>query len=157
MCIVIDTNAFKKVFDTINKEHGNFKPVFDWIINGNGKLIIGGTKYKKEVIGKMQSNIPLIRELGRARKTCLLDDEKVDKVMEKLKTQITHRNFDDPHILAMCIVSKNKVVCTGDDRSHEFLKMKELYPKNHTRPSIYSGKHNSDLLTDKALIPCSKI
>jgi len=105
----------------------------------------------------MRSNIPLISELGRRRKTCLLDDQKVDTIMEKLETQITHRNFDDPHILAMCIVSKTKVVCTGDDRSHDFFRRKELYSKRHTRPSIYSGKQNADLLTDAALKPCTKI
>lgn len=157
MCIVVDTNAFKKVFNPQNEEHEEFRPVFDWILRGKGKLIMGGARYKEEVLTNMSSNIQLVRELGRLRKICSLEDEKVDAKMDELKTKIRHRNFDDPHVLAMCIVSRCKVVCSEDKRSFEFLTDRKLYPKKQKRPSIYSGKHNADLLTNDALLPCSRL
>lgn len=157
MCIVVDTNAFKKVFNPQNEEHDNFRPVFEWILHGKGKLIMGGARYKEEVLTNMSSNIQLVRELGRLRKICSLEDEKVDAKMDELKTKIRHRNFDDPHVLAMCIVSRCRVVCSEDKRSFEFLTDRKLYPKKQKRPSIYSGKHNADLLTNDALLPCSRL
>ncbi len=157
MCIVVDTSAFARVFDVENVEHDNFKPVNEWIIKGKGKLIIGGSKYKTELLRHSRNNIRLVSRLDKASKISYLKDEEVDGVMSNLEAQKTHRDFDDPHILAMCIVSRCLVVCTGDSRSHKFLKMKSLYPKNQPRPGIYSGKHNADLLTNDALLPCSRL
>lgn len=157
MCVVVDTNAFGRVFDITNVEHGDFRPVYEWIIKGKGKLIVGGSKYKTEILGRSKNNIQLASRLDKARKVCFLNDDEVDTVMSTLEAQKTHRDFDDPHILAMCIVSRCLVVCTGDSRSHKFLKMKSLYPKNQRRPGIYSGKDNADLLTNDALLPCSRL
>lgn len=45
MAIIIDANCLARVFDKTNIEHDEFVPVFDWIVNGKGKLIYGGSKY----------------------------------------------------------------------------------------------------------------
>jgi hypothetical protein len=49
MCIIIDANTFAAIFDPINKGHIDFKPVYDWIVFGRGKIVYGGKKYKSEV------------------------------------------------------------------------------------------------------------
>jgi predicted nucleic acid-binding protein len=154
MCIVIDTNAFAKVFTPHNAEHDNYKPVFDWILHGKGKLILGGTKYElEEIRNKMPKYVGLLAELARARKVHRVDTVRVDSEAAKLEEFCT-KDHDDPHIVALCIVSKTKILCTGDERSHSFVKNKNHYPKGQKPPKIYTNKTHADLLTPDTLKPC---
>jgi hypothetical protein len=50
MCIIIDADTLGLVFNPETKEHKKFKPVLEWINNGKGKIVYGGTKYEKELI-----------------------------------------------------------------------------------------------------------
>ena len=78
MCIVIDINTLASVFNESSAEHQNFKPVFDWIMNGNRAVIVyGGSKYRKELerAGKYRK---LFIELRNAGKTCEIDSQVVD-------------------------------------------------------------------------------
>ncbi len=50
MCIIIDVNALNEVFNTDSVNHLEFKPVRDWIIEGKGKVLYGGTKYRDELM-----------------------------------------------------------------------------------------------------------
>lgn len=52
MPIIIDINCLGSVFDSRSKKHGDFKPVFDWITNGKGKLVYGGSTFKRELSSK---------------------------------------------------------------------------------------------------------
>jgi predicted nucleic acid-binding protein len=154
MCIVIDTNAFAKVFTTTNAEHDDFKPVLDWILRGKGKLILGGTQYEKiEIREKMPKYLGVLANLARAGKIHRVDTARVDSEAAKLEPFRT-KDHDDPHIVALCIVSKTKVLCTGDDRSHSFVKDKRHYPKGQRPPKIYTNKAHTDLLTPDMLKPC---
>ena len=49
MCLVIDANSIGKVFDKRNAAHGRFKPVYLWVMNGDGSVIFGGSRYLKRV------------------------------------------------------------------------------------------------------------
>ncbi len=45
MCIIIDANALPSVL----KREPELCPVFNWINEGKGKIVYGGTKYKEEL------------------------------------------------------------------------------------------------------------
>jgi hypothetical protein len=159
MCIVIDTNTWASVFDIGADDHIEFKPVYDWILGdgGKGKIVYGGTTYLQEVPSKYMS---LLLELNKRRKTVAVENSKVDEIEIKLKKLIEHRDFDDPHIVALIIVSKCKLICTKEKRAIPFFKDKKglFYPKKFIRPKIYNNKTNIDLLVDKNIIsicqPC---
>jgi hypothetical protein len=90
-----------------------------------------------------------------------VDEKRVDEKQAELEKLVNHKNFDDPHIIAIIIVSGCQIICSTDDRAYPFFKMKELYPKNFTRPKIYSGLNNKDLLCDENIVdackPCAKL
>jgi predicted nucleic acid-binding protein len=162
MCIVIDTNTWASVIDTSSTDHVEFKPVHDWIFGegGKGKIVYGGTTYLNETPQKYRKLLKYFTDIGKAKGVSL---EEVDFHEAELKQKIQHRDFDDPHIVAIIIVSKCKLICTNEKRAIPFFKDKEgiLYPKRFNRPKIYHGALNKDLLIDKNIakicFPCLKI
>lgn len=161
MCIVIDTNTWSSVVDTSSADHLEFKPVFDWIFGegGNGKIVYGGTKYLEETPHKYRKLLKLSMDRGRAKN---VSTEEVDVCESELKQKLQHPDFDDPHIVAIIIVSKCKLICTNEVRAIPFFKDKNriLYPKRFTIPKIYHGASNKDLLVNKNIakicLPCLK-
>jgi predicted nucleic acid-binding protein len=143
MCIIIDTCTFHAVFDTENKNHSKYKPVLDWIVNRRGKIITGGTKYRKEMSGR--NYLRILTEFDRQKRLVKLTDSVVDREEARLKSKVKHKDFDDAHLIAMVIVSKCRVVCTDDDRAIPFLTRPDLYPKRFRRPKIYKTQRNSVL------------
>lgn len=157
MCIVIDTNVIPAVFKPSNGDHQDYKPILDWIIDGKGKVIIGGTKYKNEIFGFLS----FLAELKRKDKVVTITDEIVNKKEDELIKLINDEKCDDPHIIALLSVSGCKLLCSKDKRSFEFIKVKEFYP-NKEIPKIYTGARNKqELIQDKFLIeickPCKKL
>jgi predicted nucleic acid-binding protein len=155
MCIVIDTNSFASVFDAKSDDHPEFRPVLNWITNGKGKIVYGGTKYRDE-LRAAQRYLGVFGELARARKVVEIPDVDVDREQERIENLVLHRDFDDPHIVAIVSVSRCKLVCSRDKRAYRFIKDVSLYPKAGMRPKIYSDSNNSDLLCDHNIADCCK-
>ena len=157
MCIVIDTNAMASVFVTSSKDHNQFKPVYDWILHKNGKIVYGGTTYFNE-LAKTGKFVPIFRRLKDIGKVIELHDcKKVDAIEEELKAKVSDKKFNDPHIVAIIAVSKCKIVCTKDRESFEFIKNKALYPKGTRPPKIYKQKRNKDILNNHNIAEICKI
>jgi predicted nucleic acid-binding protein len=153
MCIIIDTNTWAEVFDASAKEHNEFKPVLDWIAgeNGIGRIVCGGTTYRNEIPKKY---LRLFKLYNDRRKTIMVNDEDVDAKEAELKAILEHRDFDDPHIVALVFVSGCRLVCTQDDRAIPFItgkhqEAKKFYPKRFIKPKIYRSSKNADLLIEK--------
>lgn len=159
MCIIIDTSALSSVFNRTSKVHLEFSPVFDWIIRGKGKVVYGGTKYKRE-LAQARRYAKLFAELRRAGRTALVDDQKVDQEQRILEETSLPQDFDDPHLVAIVIVSHCKLICSNDSTAYLFFKDKTLYPEGVERPKIYSGYSNKSLLVDENIAdickPCPK-
>lgn len=161
MCIVIDTNCFTHVFSRYSENHSEFKPVLDWLMDGRGKIVYGGTKYQKELsnAGKF---IPIITELKRRNKVVRLSDEKVDEwereVKKKLesdgKDHINDERYNDPHLVAIFSISGCKLLCSTDKKSFPFLNDKRYYIKDRKPPRFYTAKRNINLLCDKYFGSC---
>jgi len=111
MCVIVDTNcAHKALRSPCDVEYA---PVFKWINDGKGKLIYGGklrTELEKDAKSKR-----LIRQWSLAGKAILFRDEDLALEQERLRgTGLMKSN--DPHNLALAIVSRTKTMCTEDNR-----------------------------------------
>ena len=94
MCIIIDTNILNEVFNPKNQNHLEFKPVYEWIINGKGKVVYGGTKYITEIPKKYLEIFKLLKTVGKAH---LVNSESVDIAAASATEKIEHPDFDDQH------------------------------------------------------------
>jgi hypothetical protein len=155
MCIVIDPPVFISLFKTDDKEHEKFKPVLDWVINGPGKFVTGGSKYKEE-LGKISSILSILAELKKKGKMVSVDDLKVNSDVEQIKALEPSKDFDDPHLVALIRLTSCKLVCTRDFRSFRYLRSSKLYASLSLRPKIYTRKQNSTLLCPKNIARCCK-
>ena len=146
MCIIIDTNCLSDVFCADTKNHKRFKPVMDWIIGGIGKMVVGGTKYRDELI-KNRKISSFVKTLNmRANKVIMIDDKKVDTWQKKIEERIPDPDFDDPHLPAMAIVGKCRLICSGDTRSIKHVTRSDLYPNGIAVPRYYTSERNKSLL-----------
>lgn len=155
MCIIIDTNTFASVFDSNSEEHVEFSPVLNWIRNGKGKIVFGGTTYRNE-LRRAKKYLRIINELKKARKIVEVCNDEVDREQRRIESLITHRDFDDPHLVAIVSVSKCKLICSSDKRAYPFIKNGSLYPSVGMRPRIYSRSNNSNLLCDHYIADCCR-
>jgi len=135
MCFVLDTNVFGALFDSDNANHPNFKPALDWVVNGKGKMVYGGTKYKKEMRAA-RKYIRFFAALQRAGKMVLLCDADVDKYEKEVAHSETDKDFDDPHLIAIVIASGCNIICTNDKRAIPYLKKSEFYKGKVKKPNI---------------------
>lgn len=150
MCLVIDTCTFNSVFDAGSKNHARFAPIVAWLNVGPGKIIFGGSKFKREIRGK--AFLRILIEFERKGKLVRVTDSKVDKVSKEVKDRIADKEFDDEHIVALVIITKCCVVCTDDKRAAPFLKRRELYPKGVRRPKIYHSKAHASLCRNEHIV-----
>lgn len=155
MCIVIDTNTFACVFEVNSKRHGEYRPVLEWIVHGNGKVVYGGTKYKQE-LRNAKKYLRFFLELSKVSKVVELDCQQVDEKQQEIMTLVNHHDFNDQHLIAIIILSGCKLICSDDSSAYRFIKRKDLYPKHIQRPKIYSGLSNMNLLCDVNIADCCK-
>jgi len=143
MCIVVDSCALPKVFRSSDKNHKKFSSVCNWIVNGDGVFVYGGTKFKAELAGDHKWFVKFLRLLQDHGKAICADTKKVDDRQVKVQTLVTDPDFDDPHLIALIGVTGCKLVATSDKRAEKFLLDKGLYPKGVSVPAIFkdSAKH----------------
>ena len=160
MCLVLDTNAIAACFNPEDEKHNEFRPVLEYLTHGKGKLVYGGKKYKKE-LGQLKNYLRLFASLARAGKIVNLDDKAIDDVEVEIKLLEPSKNFDDPHLVAIIIKSKCKIICTNDIRAMPYLKDSRFYSGLTCKPKLYTSSKNISLLTDKYIAdickPCNKL
>jgi len=158
MCLIVDANVFALVFDEKAKGHDRFVPIYNWIWDGwGGRLIYGGTKYKKEIAFGRGKFLGILGELERkGRLLPILPDSRVDRVAEQTKKKVNDPDFDDEHIVALVAISKCCVVCTDDKRSFPFLMRSDLYPKGVKPPRIYQYKRHATLCCAENVVDACK-
>jgi len=145
MCIIVDTSALSPVFNQKDVKHARFRSVLQWIVQGRGKLVYGGSRYRNE-LRQAGRYFRLFAELKRNRKVIEVKDVDVDKAEQRAIDSVNDTKFDDPHLVGIVVVSGCKLVCTDDRRSIPFLKRRELFPNGISRPKIYTGARTNELL-----------
>jgi|SRR5580692_392803 hypothetical protein len=140
MCLVIDTCCLSSVFEADAKRHAKFVPVLEWITEGRGRMIYGGTKYNTE-LRKISKVLGIVSELSKQRRTIQLPNATVDPIAAALKEKCPEAKFDDEHIVALVIASRCRVVCTDDNDAISYLKRNDLFTDyaGAARPSVYRG------------------
>lgn len=150
MCIVVDTNCLGRVLNRKSAEHDEFKPVLDWILDGKGTFVIGGSTYLGEAIGYLK----IFAELAKVNKIVDINKQQVDDQEAWAAAQIQHPDFDDPHLVALLRVSGCKLICSLDARAYPYLKHELFFSPAARRPRIYNQRGNADLLSDANIAEC---
>lgn len=148
MPIIIDTNTIPSVFSISSSDHEDFKPVLEWIINGKGLMVFGGSKYLAEV-GKMTKYTKILSLLRTYKKVHIGCQTAIDKLEKEINKTVSDEDFDDPHLPAITINTKCRLICSKDKRSVKFVTDSSLYPGKMKAPSYYTGKRNKKLLSEK--------
>jgi len=157
MCIVIDANTLSAVLDKENEQHQEFLPVLKWVLEGKGKIVYGGSTYRREVFEKMPRFNRFVQELVRLRKTIMLPAEDVDREEQRIRAIESSTDFDDPHIVAILDVSGCFLLCSGDKRSDRFVKNKKFYKNRSAPPKIYRcSRYHRKLLNDGNIAECCR-
>lgn len=147
MAIIIDANCIASVFSKSNVKHSEFKPVLEWIVCGKGLMIIGGTKYLSE-LRKLNKYLTIIRYLKEVGKVYNGDTKKIDDYQLTVENLRDSKDFDDPHLPAMIVNTKCRIICSEDTRSIEHVTDSKYYPKGITKPVYYTSSRNKNLLCD---------
>lgn len=142
MCIIIDTNCLTSVFDVDSQNHQDFAPILDWIHNGRGKIVYGGTKYS----GELKKYLGIILQIRKAGKAVYIPDELVDQEEINVSSMIQHNDFDDQHLVALLRVSKCKLICSLDSRAYPYFRHTTFFNPAANKPKIYRSLGNSGLL-----------
>lgn len=160
MCLVLDTNVFGAFFDPESEKHNEFIPALEWVVRGKGKIVFGGSKYKNEM-KETNKYIRFFASLERAGKLVRISDSEVDRKQDEVKKMEPKKDFDDPHLVAIVLVSQCRIICTNDKRALPYLKRTDFYKGKVKKPKVYQSKRNSSLLADCNIadicLPCKKL
>lgn len=155
MCIIADPPTFIPIFKNTDPEYEKFSAVREWVQNGRGKFIMGGTTYQNELFA-VRSILKILTELERRGKVKRTDTMTVDSEEAIVKELEPTQDFDDPHLVALVRASGCKVICIRDPRSHRFLRMAKFYKSKKDRPKLYTREKNINLLCNNNIAPCCK-
>ncbi len=135
MCAILDVNLigrFKK--DPVDED---MKPVHQWLERKNGKIVYSDTdKFRKE--WDRGGGYTLRRQLQRRDKLKLVSAQDVQEKNDKIKGEI---KSDDPHIIALALIAKVKVLVSKDN------KLIADYKVHVSQGKVYKTKSHSHLLT----------
>lgn len=148
MAVIIDANCIANVFSRNNERHKEFEPVFEWIVKGKGIMVIGGSKYHGE-LKKLYKYNTIIRYLKEVGKVHIGDREKIDKYQLEIEEVRDDEDFDDPHLPAIIIETKCRIICSEDTRSIPYVTNSKFYPKGIKIPVYYTSSRNKNILSDK--------
>jgi predicted nucleic acid-binding protein len=145
--ILVDACVISIIFNNTHQNHSDFIPVLQRIHDGRVKMVYGGSQFNAE-LSKLYNYLRIIKQLRTAGKAIKLNDADVDAQAARIRTIEPLPDFDDPHLLAIIIVSKAPVICTVDARAMPFLRESRFYAKTGvSRPSIYQrAKDHAHLL-----------
>lgn len=122
MCVIIDANVAAGVF--AKPTNPDFKPLIDWIVQKDGKMVFGGTKNTTE-LNRVASASKRIREWARSGKAIQCRASEVDQESERVKA---HCLSDDPHVIALARLTRARTLCSCDQRLHTDFKNLALVP-----------------------------
>ena len=155
MCIVADPPTFVPIFKSSDPDHVEFAPVRAWVLDGPGKFVLGGTKYKAE-LQAVSSILPFLAELEKRGKIVRTSDQKVEMEEAMVKKIEPTKDFDDPHLVALVRLTGCRLICIRDTRAHRFLTAEVFYRSTKDRPRLYTRLKNQSLLCSNNVAPCCR-
>lgn len=140
MCAIIDANAAGLVFTSRTTEAENqsaSKHFFDWIDSGAGSLIAGGKLLSE--LDKVSNFQKWRRRAVSAGRIKILDG---DDVNQKASQVAPHCKSDDPHVIAVALISHARFLYSNDDYLQKDFRNPNLV--NNPRGSVYSTRLSKD-------------
>ena len=144
MCAILDASVCSMVFGGEDRPASG-KGFFEWINGGQGRLVIGG-----KLRGELYRNNNFKRWAATAVQYGLLrntDDALVNRREGTLKNILSN----DPHVIALAIESRTRLLCTNDKELMDDFKNSDLI--QNPKGSVYSipvgskfSKRKKDLL-----------
>lgn len=140
MCMVVDANLLRTFFYPKDKNHDHYSTLLNWLISGKIKMTLGGTKYSQEFDTIRQLEfVRIIRFLKDKRSIVEMDKETVDQRQAEYEKMGLPKDFDDPHIAALALTSRAKLLCTNDQPLIKYIKLKKLRANDEVPPKIYGS------------------
>jgi len=140
VCVIIDANVAPKVFS--NPPAKEFQPVLDWLVNPRktGCVVYGGRLTEElQATERVRGQLVELSRAGRARQ---FPNEKVNRKEKELVEEGLCIS-DDPHIIALAIVSGARTLCSHDRTLHKDFRNKNLVsdPRGHVYQKPSHKKH----------------
>lgn len=149
MCAIIDADVVSKVFCLNRKPAAD--QFFNWVNAGQGRLVIGGTLeielYKN---GTFRSWAESALKAGRLRfenKKSVMDKSKELKASYRLRS-------DDPHTIALAMVSGARLLYSNDKDLHKDFKNEKLI--NDPQGRIFSTNNSENFTRQKRQLLAKK-
>lgn len=141
MCLIIDTN---RISDVVARSD-DAMPVLKWLLTPDARIAIGGTKLQNEY-QKHANFMKLLATLDTGGRVRRYGSEDVDREEAQL-SQSGLMTSDDPHVLALAVVSGCRLLYSDDAALHQdFGNLRILRPKG----KVYQYKSHSHLLKTAA-------
>ena len=126
MCIpvIVDANVIHKVLAS-REDRGGDPILRSWINRGHGTLVYAKTsKFKREMRNEAVRELIIQYRRGQAR---LIGHAELTNAEERF--QCTTIRSNDPHVLALALVTKAMVLCSDDGGLREDFRNINLLPK----------------------------
>jgi hypothetical protein len=146
MCLIIDANCAWE----LSNGAPDATPIATWLKRGDSRIAIGGTKlnieYKK--IGNFMKLLGVLDSRGQIHRA---EEHLVDREAERIESELILTS-DDPHILALAIVSGARIIYSHDSNLHTDFCNQHIIAKPQGK--IYQNKNHAHLLIDA--LPCRR-
>ena len=109
MCAIVDANVAYEVFGSDRPPAGS--QFFDWLSSPRGQLVVGGQL--REELARDQRFVRWLRSALRNGRARSVTDEVVDDHAAGLLGKGVCKS-DDPHVLALALVSGARLLYTND-------------------------------------------
>lgn len=141
MCIIVDANVLGNFLSDPADE--DTKPIRKWLDRGWGRIVYstGGT-FASEIKGAARERLAVYVRDGRAASI------PADRFEERKRALEGRIQSDDPHVLALALEAKVRLLYTKDKQLIADFTDKKIIDR--PRGKVYSSRRNSHLLTSTA-------
>ncbi len=140
MLSIVDNSVRDEVFGVNQSPAGKF--FFDWLNSGKGTLVAGGSVLKElDGAGTFKKWFAEALRLGRARR---ITYDKMDIEVKKLENQAVYQS-DDPHVLALALVSGARLLFSNDQLLQKDFKNPKIINSGKGRGRVYSTSFSKDV------------
>ena len=133
MCLILDASKYGDFL----KLKEDMKPVREWLEKKSGKMVYSPTEMMERELKKLPLMREQVKDYTEKGIATTIDKTLVEKEMRKL----TNLKSNDPHIIALAIVSGAKLLVSSDRKLHkDFKKIRGA--------KIYKRKEHERLLKE---------
>ena len=138
MCAIVDANVAYEVFGSDRPPAG--RRFFDWLTSPRGQLVVGGKL--REELARDRRFLQWLRSAVRNGRARSLADEVVDDHAAGLVRKGVCKS-DDPHVLALALVSGARLLYTNDTALMDDFGNPEVVAR--PRGKIYTTARNANV------------